>query len=100
MPADNNRLAGWNQVHKRLRDGSWKVFRTCKHLIRTLPALTFDPFKVEDVNTREEDHAADSARYGLMTRPWTPYVEPERKRRDRWAREDREGAKADSWMAV
>lgn len=100
MPADNARLAGWNQVHKRLRDGSWKVFRTCRHLIRTLPSLTFDPFKVEDVNTREEDHAADSARYGLMTRPWTPYVEHPKKR-DRWAQDDKqEGGEGRSWMAV
>jgi hypothetical protein len=69
-------------------------------LIRTLPVLTYDPFKAEDVNTREEDHCYDDVRYGLMTRPWTPYVEPERKRRDRWAKVEREEAKADSWMAV
>ena len=101
MPADNNRLAGWNQIHKRLRDGSWKIFRTCRHLIRTLPALTFDPFKVEDVNTREEDHAADGCRYGLMTRPWVPFTETPRKR-DSWSeklKEDR-GEGAESWMAV
>jgi hypothetical protein len=97
MPADNNRLAGWNQIHKRLRDGSWKVFRTCRHLIRTLPALTYDPFRVEDVNTREEDHCADSVRYGLMTRPWSPYSEKP-KARDAWSEDmvDR-GVEGRSW---
>lgn len=101
MPADNNRLAGKEQVHKRLRDGSIKISRQCRGLIRTLPILTYDPFKVEDVNTREEDHLFDSLKYGLMTRPWTPYVDPVKKPRDRWARDDRtEGGEGRTWMAV
>ena len=101
MPADNNRLAGWNQLHKRLRDGTWKISRTCRHLIRTLPVLTYDPFKVEDVNTREEDHGPDAARYGLMTRPWTPSGVTPAVRRDRWNRKpEDEGGGADSWMAT
>ena len=100
MPADNNRLAGKEQIHKRLRDGSIKFNRSCRGLIRTLPTLTYDPFKVEDVNTREEDHLFDSLKYGLMTRPWVPFTETPRKR-DSWSeklKEDR-GEGAESWMA-
>ena len=32
------------------------VFSTCKHLIRTLPALVYDEVDVEDVDTDGEDH--------------------------------------------
>lgn len=46
------------------------VFRNCRNLIRTLPALIHDEIKVEDVQRKGlEDHAPDALRYGLMTRP-------------------------------
>ena len=75
--ANNERLAGWGVVREAL---AWKelpsgrlmkeprlqVFPNCVNLIRTLPALPFDPIKVEDVDTDAEDHAADALRYGLM----------------------------------
>lgn len=80
----------------------------------SLRIVAIRPLPPEDVYNMEVDDTHDFAveggiivhncyddvRYGLMTRPWTPYVEPERKRRDRWAKVEREGAKADSWMAV
>lgn len=49
-------------------DGSPRVriFRNCVNLIRTLPALPYDPNKPEDVDTNAEDHAYDSFRYGLQ----------------------------------
>ena len=46
-------------------------FDTCRHIIRTLPALQHDETKPEDLDTTMEDHAADSVRYGCMSRPWT-----------------------------
>jgi hypothetical protein len=79
-PANNNRLQGWHCVHEYLRweDGSTgeritpklRVFSNCVHLIRTLPAAPYSQTKVEDVETDMfEDHALDSLRYGLMSRP-------------------------------
>lgn len=49
----------------------WYCFKTCVHLIRTLPALQHDLVNAEDCDTDGEDHAPDSLRYGLMSRPWT-----------------------------
>ncbi len=49
----------------------WYCFKTCVHLIRTLPALQHDDKTPEDCNTEGEDHAPDALRYGLMSRPWT-----------------------------
>jgi hypothetical protein len=81
--ADNQRINGWNQVRERLCgvDGDpdvdngvgtpmWYVFKTCTHIIRTLPALQHDLDNPEDCDTNGEDHAPDALRYGFMSRPW------------------------------
>ncbi len=72
--ADNARLAGKMQLHARLRlDKEGRtglyVFSTCKDFIRTVPSLALDPVRVEDVDTRGEDHIYDETRYFLMERP-------------------------------
>ena len=46
------------------------VFSTCKALIRTLPALQHDHSRAEDVDTEQEDHAPDEARYACVSRPY------------------------------
>ena len=46
-----------------------QVFTTCVQFIETFPSLVFDKAKVEDLDTKGEDHAADSLRYGLMSDP-------------------------------
>lgn len=79
--ADNSRVAkhgamgGWDQVRDRLVGEDDKpqlyVFSNCTHLIRTLPALQHDAKRAEDVDTDSEDHAADTLRYGCMSRPYT-----------------------------
>jgi hypothetical protein len=74
---DNTRLAGKMQVHYRLAfdtDGFplFQVFNTCIHFIRTLPTLVYDQTHVEDVDTKQEDHAYDECRYVLMARPISP----------------------------
>jgi hypothetical protein len=81
--ADNNRINGWNQVRERLcgQDSDpdvdngvgtpmWYVFKTCVHIIRTLPAMQHDINNPEDADTDGEDHAPDALRYGFMSRPW------------------------------
>jgi hypothetical protein len=81
--ADNKRVSqrgamgGWDQMRARMKGGEdgrpmLYVFDTCKDFIRTVPALQHDPDKPEDLDTDAEDHVADEARYGCMSRPWVP----------------------------
>lgn len=83
---DNERIAGWAQVHERLkfnRDGYPRmyIFNTCRDFIRTLPSLTYDEHTVEDVDSKLEDHIADECRYFCMANPVPPrIIAPE----DRW----------------
>jgi hypothetical protein len=85
FPGENARLAGKMQFHYRLalneegKPGMY-VFLNCREFIRCIPSLAYDPFRVEDVDTRGEDHCYDAARYFLMSRPIPP-VRTERKRR-------------------
>lgn len=83
-PADKNRVAGWQQITRRLRGTGygtddwrpmWYVMSSCQHLIRTLPVLMHDDDHPEDVLQGQdiEDHAPDDLRYALMSRI---YVRP------------------------
>lgn len=78
IKGDNRRVPGWNVVREYLKpvmqgDGTITpkllICETCPNLIRTMPALLYDDRNVEDLNSDGEDHAADSVRYGLMSRP-------------------------------
>ncbi len=71
---DNNRIGGWLQVHERVKFDQngipmLYIFKTCRHTIRTLPLLQYDAHRVEDVDSKMEDHAADSLRYMCNSRP-------------------------------
>ena len=71
---DNSRIAGKQQVHNRLSfDGDGRpslyIFNTCRHFLRTFPALIYDSVDVEDVNTACEDHIYDELRYICMEHP-------------------------------
>lgn len=75
-PAQNSRVDGWNIVRRYLqplrnpnngrKTALLKIAKNCVELIRTLPMLQHDPRNNEDLDTRQEDHAADALRYGLM----------------------------------
>ena len=74
---EHNRVPGKMQVHYHLAFDEEgypliQIFNTCKHLIRTLPNLTYDESNVEDINSDLEDHAYDAIRYALMENPITP----------------------------
>lgn len=81
-PADNTRVAGngpisgWAQVRSRLIGENGRpmlvITEDCKDTIRTLPVLQHDRTNPEDLDTTAEDHAIDSLRYGLNSRPWIP----------------------------
>lgn len=71
---NHDRLAGKMQVHYRLAfddEGLPMIyfFDTCKNMIRTLPQLTYDPIRPEDVDTTNEDHLYDELKYFLMSNP-------------------------------
>lgn len=75
--ADNDRLSGKMQIHHRLAfDDDGKpmlyIFSTCRHCIRTLPALVYSQVDVEDVDTTQEDHIYDEMRYICQQNPIAP----------------------------
>lgn len=76
----NDRIAGWMQVHERLRfDKNGKAmiyfFDNCKDSIRTIPLMMYDEHKPEDLDSDLEDHACDEIRYFCMMRPIAPRKE-------------------------
>ena len=76
VPADNERLQGLARVREYLSiapDGKpyLQFFKSCVKSISTIPALSYDERKLEDVDTSLEDHAYDCVRYMLMSRPIT-----------------------------
>ncbi len=109
-PADNKRVAargqvgGWDMLRQRMigEDGRPMLFcvESCVDSIRTIPLLQHDEKQPEDLDTTQEDHAADDWRYACMSRPWTRAgTKPGKPKRDRWDRafEDQE---ADSWRTA
>lgn len=79
-PGDHQRIAGKMQLHHRLafdEDGRplLYIFSTCKHCIRTLPALVYDESDVEDIDTDGEDHIYDELRYVAMENPVNPLIQ-------------------------
>lgn len=83
--ADNARKAGWDALRQRLKgddEGRPMIywFSTCEHIIRTLPLMQHDTGKaagaIEDIDTKSEDHAADTVRYACMSRPWVKPGDP------------------------
>ena len=85
LPAENARLPGLMQVHRRLAFddngfSSVRVFSTCRDSIRTLPALCYDRHQCEDVDTSAEDHIYDEWRYLMMAHPLPEAEKPRRTR--------------------
>lgn len=85
---DHQRWPGKMQCHYRLSFDDeglpmFYVFSTCKHFIRTIPALLYSETNVEDVDTKMEDHIYDEWRYVCMARPIAPRAKhPEQ---EKWA---------------
>jgi len=84
LPGDNDRLNGWDQCRYRLQFNErgiprMYVFSNCRAFRRTIPLLMHDTVKVEDVDTKMEDHVADEWRYFCQMRPVKPIRAPEKK---------------------
>jgi len=83
---DHARIDGKMQIHHRLafdEEGvpGLYVFSTCRHFIRTVPALVYDESDVEDVDTDGEDHIYDQLRYVCMANPIAPRAPKKREPR-------------------
>jgi hypothetical protein len=81
----NDRIAGWMQVHERLKfDEEGKsmmyFFSNCKAIIRCMPLMMYDEHKPEDLDTDLEDHCLDDCRYFCMMRPIAPRIINEEKK--------------------
>ena len=83
-PGDNERIAGWMQVHYRMQfdqNGYPRMyfFSTCKAARRTIPLMMYSETHPEDLDTKLEDHCPDEIRYMCMSRPIKPITPIERK---------------------
>jgi hypothetical protein len=71
--ANKDRINGASIFHQRLKargeDGKpmLLVFDHCVDFIRTIPVLTPDPSRPEDINSKLEDHIYDESRYAMMS---------------------------------
>ena len=70
--ARGSRVNGAQEIIRLLAEDKLKIFRTCKHWLRTVPGLPPDELNPEDVDTTVEDHAWDATRYGVMRRRRSP----------------------------
>lgn len=67
-----DRVTGWNIMRRLLQDAGKPdvpglyVARHCEYFWATVPYLGRDPRKVEDLDSRGPDHAADAVRYGCL----------------------------------
>lgn len=78
-PSDRSagaRVAGKNRLHELLKVNEETntpgivFFNTCRQIIADLPVIPTDPKGGDDIDVRyRSDHAYDSIRYGIMSRP-------------------------------
>lgn len=65
--ATNDRISGWANLRMLLESGQLRVWRgQAPKLMETLPKLVRDAKKVEDVADGQDDHSADTLRYGAL----------------------------------
>lgn len=78
--APANRVSGWYELKEWLKvredefgekTAKLKIFSTCRNLIRTLPKLSYDPQRKNDVSQtpHELTHAPDAIRYFVASSP-------------------------------
>ncbi len=85
--ADRDRIAGKQQVHKRLKPeleideetgevisqkAMLMIANSCNSFWRTMPLLHEDKKNPDDIDTDQEDHIYDELRYMCMARPMRP----------------------------
>ncbi len=70
-----NRKGRWSSMMDWMRmapDGKpyWIITKDAPNLARTIPLMEPDEHDIDDMNTEKEDHAVDSASFGLNFVPW------------------------------
>lgn len=74
--AKNARIGGWQNMRRYMMphpvngEVRLKIFTNCQNLIRTIPLMRHDSHNIEDLDSRDEDHAVDALRYLLACRPY------------------------------
>ena len=74
------RAVGWEKLRRLMADAGQLdkpglyISRSCEYLWSTLPFLSRDPRKPDDVDTRANDHGADALRYGILRRKYVTTV--------------------------
>lgn len=72
---NNDRVNGWGVMREYMKPFAMDGIVTskliyfeglCQHAIRTIPSLVYDSIRIEDLDTKGEDHAGDADRYGIM----------------------------------
>jgi len=72
---NNDRINGWGIMREYMKPFKYEDTITskliffdglCQNAIRTIPALVYDSTRVEDLDSKGEDHCADEVRYGIM----------------------------------
>lgn len=67
-----DRIAGWEAMRRLMQDAGKPdraglyVSRDCSYWWQTVPYLARDPRRLQDLDSRGPDHAADATRYGLV----------------------------------
>ena len=65
--ANNDRQSGWAQVRRFLETDRLRIWEgQAPYLTESLPKLVRDPRKADDLRKNQDDHGADTLRYGLM----------------------------------
>jgi phage terminase large subunit len=67
VPADDDRVGGWQLMYQLLESDAWMITENCAKLIDCLPTLVRDDRRVEDIRKMDGDDPADAARYGLVS---------------------------------
>ena len=67
VPADDDRIGGWQLMYQLLESDSWVITETCPKLIECIPQLVRDERRNEDIRKVDGDDPADAARYGLVS---------------------------------
>jgi hypothetical protein len=68
----SDRLTGWGIMRRLLQDAGkvdvpgMYIARHCEYFWSTVPFLSRDPRKIEDLDSRGNDHGADAARYSCL----------------------------------
>jgi len=67
VPADDDRIGGWQLMYQLLESNGWLITETCPKLIECIPQLVRDDRRQEDIRKVDGDDPADAARYGLVS---------------------------------